>query len=222
MKLINNRFEQCFDFDKFFAYFLIVENSKEYLKVIEELYAENFSNEESDFVLSKNGEILNLSKNCLFLYNYFDLDINNKKIISEINSKILKVFESHDFVEDFSALNQLFININDKISNYFDLKLEYDDEITYDKFIKISGFKLSSESKFIERLLNYIKIYTELKKVKLVIFVGLSEFLSQEELMLFLKELEYLDLKCLLIESHQKYCFDFVGKIIIDKDLCEI
>lgn len=222
MKLINNRYQQHFDFENCFAWTLIVENSKEYLRVVEELYNECFLGEDSDFVLSNNSEILDLSKNCLFLYNYFDLDLNNKKIISEINSRVADVFKSKDFVDDFYKLNQLFISISDKVIDDFDFKLEYDDELSYDKLIKLAGFRIASESKFIERLMSYIKIYTNLKKTKIVVFVGLSEYLSLEELEIFLKELKYLELKCLFLEAHQKYNLDFVGRVIIDNDLCEI
>lgn len=222
MKLINNRYEQHFDFENSFAWALIVENSKEYLNVVEELYKECFSGYESDFVLSENSEILDLSKNCLMLHNYFDLDINNKKIINEINAKVADFFKEKDFIEDFYKLNQLFISINDKIIDDFDFKLEYDGELTYDRFIKLAGFKISQESEFAERIMSYIKIYTSLKKTRLIVFVGLSDFLSCDELKQFLKELNYLDLKCLLVESHQKYNFDFVKRVIIDDDLCEI
>lgn len=222
MKLVNNRYEEQFDFDNSFAWSLIVENSKEYLKVVEELYNECFLGEESEFVLSNNSEILDISKNCLFLHNYFDLDLNNKKIISEINSQVSDVFKSKDFIDDFYKLNSLFVSINDKIIDNFDFKLEYDSDLTYDKFIKLAGFKIASESRFVERLMSYIKIYTSLKKTKLVVFVGLSGYLSLDELMQFLKELNYLNLKCLLIESHQKYNLDFVKRVIIDDDLCEI
>lgn len=222
MKLINNRYQQHIDFDNCFAYFLIIENSKEYLKVVEELYNECFSNLESEFVLSENDKIVDISKKCLLLHNFFDLDLNNKKIINEINSRVENVFSENDFVEDFYKLNKLFIDINDKIVDCFDFNLEYDADLTYEKLIKLSSYKLATQTNFAERLMSYIKIYSSLKKAQIIIFVGLSEYLSQKELTSFLKQLEYLDLKCLLIEPYQKYKLDFVEKIIIDEDLCEI
>lgn len=222
MKLVNSRYNQHFDFNNYFAYYLIIENSKEFLKVVEELYGECFASVDSEFTLSENNEILSISKNSLLIYNYFDLDLNNKKITNEINSRISNIFSSQDFVEDFTKLNQLFININDKVVSNFDFELEYDADLTYDKLIKISNYKISEQSTFIDKLIGYIKIYTALKKTKLLVFVGLSDYLSQAELEVFLKELEYLELKCLLVESHQKYNLDFVGKILIDEDLCEL
>lgn len=222
MKLVNNRYQQQIEFNKFSTYYLIIENSQEYLKVIEEMYNEIENNIESDFVLSDNNEIVSLSKNCLFLHNYLDLDVNNKKIINEINNQVIKVISSKDFVEDFCRLNEIFININDKIIENFDFKVEYDSELSCEKLTKLANFKIASHSKFAERLMSYIKIYVALKNIKIVIFVGLSQFLSKEELNIFLKELEYLELKCLLIEPHEKYKLGYVGRIVIDEDLCEI
>lgn len=222
MKLVNNRYQQHMDFENHSVYFLILENSQEYSRVIEEIFNECNNSISSEFVLSENSEILSLQKNSLFVYNYLDLDINNKKIISEINSQVLGYISKQDFINEFCELNRLFININDKISDNFDFKIEYDSEISYDKFIKISNYKVSSESKLANKLLSYIKLYSSLKKTNLVIFVGLSLYLSEAELQTLLKELEYLELKCLLIEPYQKYKLKEAGYITIDNDLCEI
>lgn len=172
--------------------------------------------------MSDNGEMLNISKNSLLLHNYFDLDINNKKIINELNSQVLRYISSQGLDEDFYKLNELFIKINDKIIEGFDFKIDYDSEFSYEKLIKISNFKIQNEGKFVEKLISYIKIYTSLKKTKIIFFVGLSTYLSKDELEIFLKQLEYMELKSLLIEPFQKYNLKEVGKIIIDEDLCEI
>lgn len=222
MKLVNNRYQQQIDFDVYPAYFLIVENSQEYLKVVEEFCAECNGDEESQFVLSNNGEIMSIQKNCLLIHNYFDMDINNKKIINEINSRVLNYISKNDFMQDFCDLNRLFIGINDKIVDNFDFKLEYDSDFTYDKFVKLSNYKIESQSKFLDKLMSYIKIYCALKKTKLIVFVGLSLFLAKEELEIFIKELNYLELSCLFIEPCLKYNFENARRIIIDKDLCEI
>lgn len=222
MKLVNNRYQRHLDFDKYSSHFLIIENAKEYLKVVKEMYDEYVHGIESEFVLSDNGKIIDIAKNCLFLHEYFDLDINNKKIISEINSRVSHIFSNLDLAEDFYALNQIFININDKIVDNFDFKLDYDSEMSPDKLIKMANFRVSDQASFAEKLMNYIKIYSNLKKTKLVIFVGISQFLTQDELETFIKQLEYLELKCLLIEPYEKYTTKSAGKIIIDNDLCEI
>lgn len=222
MKLINNRYQQHMDFDECPSWFLVVENSHEYLKVVEELRSECAEGEESEFVFSDNSNILSMSKTCLLLYNYFDLDINNKKIVNEINSRVLDFVSKNDFVQDFCEVNKILININDKILENFDLDIEYDDDFSYDKFIKLSSYKISEQSKFVDKVMSYIKLYTKLKNTKLVVFIGLSMYLSKEEIQLFIKELNYLELKCLFVEPYQKYKIENSKIIIIDEDLCEI
>ena len=85
MKIINNRYKQVIDFDFFNNYVLAIENSYEYLKVLQEIFNETNGIENSDFVLSDNGETLKFSKAAIFIYDYLNLDINNRKIINEIN-----------------------------------------------------------------------------------------------------------------------------------------
>ena len=144
MKIINNRYKQVIDFDFFNNYVLAIENSNEYLKVLQEIFNETNGIENSDFVLSDNGETLKFSKAAIFIYDYLNLDINNRKIINEINAQVLELLKNHDNTEDFFKINQIFIDINDKLLNEFDFKLNYDSELTFEKFIKLSNYTPSS------------------------------------------------------------------------------
>lgn len=222
MKLINNRYKQTFDFNLFNNYVFAVENSNEYLKVLQEIFNETNGIENSDFVLSDYGETLKFSKAAIFIYDYLNLDINNRKIINEINAQVLELLKNHDNTEDFFKINQIFIEINDKLINEFDFKLNYDSELTSDKFIKLSNYHIDLEANLADRIVSYIKIYSCLKDIKLVIFTGLFEIFSKEEIDKIIKQIEYFDLKCLLIEPCMKYEFKSFGRIIIDEDLCEI
>ena len=96
MKLINNRYQQFFDFDKNPCNLLVVENSKEYFKVLKELHNEINGKEDSDFMLSDNGKTLRLSKVALFIYEFLDLDINNKKIANEICRRVAEILTEKD------------------------------------------------------------------------------------------------------------------------------
>lgn len=222
MKIINNRYKQVIDFDFFNNYVLAIENSNEYLKVLQEIFNETNGIENSEFVLSDNGETLKFSKAAIFIYDYLNLDINNRKIINEINAQVLELLKNHDNTEDFFKINQIFIDINDKLLNEFDFKLNYDSELTFEKFIKLSNYHIDLEANLADRIVSYIKIYSCLKDIKLVIFTGLFEIFSKEEVEKIVKQIEYFDLKCLLIEPYIKYDFKSFGRIVVDADLCEI
>ena len=147
MKLVYSDINKQFDFENSNCYLLVMENSKFFLQIVKELYDEMENNKESNFTLSHNHETLSLSKNALFLYNFLNIDFNNKKIVSEINSKVLKMLTQGDFSIEFNQINQNIIKINDDILQKFDFKIEYDDDFSFDKLIKFSSYKVSGDRK---------------------------------------------------------------------------
>lgn len=82
-------------------------------------------------------------------------------------------------------------------------------------------YKISVENDFVEKILAYIKIFSSLKPIKLVVFIGLAQFLAKEEINLLAKNIEYLGLGVLLVERNDCKLENF-QRILIDDDLCEI
>jgi len=63
-------------------------------------------------------------------------------------------------------------------------------------------------------------VFLKLKKIKIVIFVGLLSFLTNQELEELITQLKYMEIKVIFLDGidlNVKY-----PKIIIDNDLCEI
>lgn len=222
MILICNHFSQKFDFDELQNGLLVIENSNQYYQIVKELFEEFENGIDSSFLLSERGETLSLSKNALFLYDFINFQPNNKKVLNELSSQILTLVKNNDFVENFSKINENIIKINDEILSNFDFKIDYEDDFDAEKFIKFSNYRISVEGGLCEKICAYIKIYASLKKTKLVIFVGLMQFVSKDELEMIIKQVNYLDLDCLFIEPQLKYSLTNIKRIIIDKDLCEI
>lgn len=209
------------DFQTTNNYLLVVENAKEYRRVCLELFDEFNGKPNSEFVLSKDANIMQISKEMLLFCDYFSLDINNKKITNEINSRVCGYLQTYDFVEKLCQINKLILEINDDVLDNFDFKITYDEEFGVDKLLKVSNYRISESNDFLERILAYIKIYSSLKPIKLVTFLGLAQFLTKEEISLLAKDIEYLGLAVLLVERSDCKLDNF-QKILIDDDLCEI
>ncbi len=221
MKLINNRYSFKMDFDITNNYLFVIENAKEYRRVCFELFDEFNGVQNSDFVLSENANILAMTKNMLLFCDYFSLDINNKKNINEINNRIQEQLQTYDFAEKMCQINKLILEINDEILDNFDFKITYDEEFGTDKLIKISNYRISESNDFLEKIIAYIKIYSSLKPIKFVIFIGLMQFLTKDEIQTLAKNIEYLGLGLLLVERNDCKLENF-KRILIDNDLCEI
>ncbi len=221
MKLINNRYSFKMDFEITNNYLFVIENAKEYRRVCFELFDEFNGAQNSDFVLSENANILAMTKNMLLFCDYFSLDINNKKIINEINNRIQEQLQTYDFAEKMCQINKLILEINDEILDNFDFKITYDEEFGIDKLIKISNYRISESNDFLEKIIAYIKIYSSLKPIKFVVFIGLMQFLTKDEIQTLAKDIEYLGLGLLLVERNDCKLENF-KRILIDNDLCEI
>lgn len=222
MKLINNRYNFEIDFTNNQNHLLVIENSKEYLRVLQELYYEIEKGQESDFVLSDNLETLSICKNVVFLHNYIDLEINNKKILTEVNALILSKLKNIDIVEEISTINKCIFDINDKVLDDLDFEVSYNEDFTIDSLIKYCAYKICEENAMIEKIYSYVKIFSQLKKSKIVIFSGLMQILSMQELESLIKQINYIGLNCILIEPYEKYKLVNVSRMIVDEDLCEI
>ena len=76
---------------------------------------------------------------------------------------------------------------------------------------------------FLEKLICYINIFTELKNIKFFIFIGLKDILSDENLILLYQHCALQKVGLLLIESSKKRnLLPMERAIIITDDLCEI
>lgn len=220
MKLIHPHFSIQIDFDKNDCYSLVIENSREFYEKTSELFRQS-NGDDGNFVLSENIE-LDISKACLYIYDFYSDTLNNKKTITSINKKVIDILKSNDFVCEFNEINKLFININDSVLEQLDYNIEYADNLDYDTFVKFSSYKIKTDNSLLENLLSYIQIFVQNEGKILLIFVNLFSVLEKSEIELLIKQLRYMQLKVLLIDSHQKYKVDDIETIIIDDDLCII
>ena len=220
MKLVHINISRHIDFDINFCYSLIIENSTEFYRLTNELYQQT-NGEVGNFVLSDN-EILDISKNCLFFYDYYTNFLNSKKIQNILNNKITQIIQENDFYKEFSQINKILIDINDKIKENIDINIEYNQEFNSDSLIKSSNYKISQTNTLLENIINYIDFYVQNTKINTIIFVGAFTVFDQSTIEIFIKQLKYMQLNILFIDSYQKYKINNIETIIIDNDLCVI
>ncbi len=220
MKLVHINISRHIDFDINTCYSLIIENSTEFYKLTNELHNQT-NGEEGNFVLS-NENILDISKNCLFIYDYYSNLLNSKKVLNILNNKILQIIQENDFYKEFSEINKIMLDINDKVKTYLNTNIEYNQEFNYDNLIKISNYKIPQTNILIDNMINYIDFYIQNTKINTVVFVGAFSVFEQNDIELLKKQLKYMQLNVLFIDNYQKYKIKDIETIIIDNDLCVI
>ena len=105
MKIINKNWQRKIEIEDNIIYTLVFENKKYYQENIIELINQHKGNE-GRYILSNDNKEISFDKNSYIITDIFNIDINNKKVLSKIYSSLLK-----EIVEDISSYNELSTNI---------------------------------------------------------------------------------------------------------------
>lgn len=222
MKLVHPHLDRQFDFERCALQQLLVENQREFLDLTTQLYLQcTKNNEAGEWVLSHHNNLLNLEKEALYIYDYYNFDLNNKKVSSLLNSEVLKVLMQNDYLQEMTTLQSAFSILNDKVLAELDLPIACSHELVFEDVIKLSKYQIEEDLTLPTKILTYIDIFLQLKKIKLVIFINSSQVLMPETLQTLFKELQYKEIKVLCIDGVASK-IELAERTIIDMDLCTI
>ena len=224
MKIINKNWQRKIEIEDNIIYTLVFENKKYYRENIIELINQHKGNEGS-FILSNDNKEISFDKKSYIITDIFNIDINNKKVLSKIYSSLLK-----EIVEDISSYNELSTNIRvyfeKLIFNSF-LEIEQGEEIDMCSLLKLGDFKIHVEQDdILEKFVKFLKVLIELCGCKIIFVVGLHTVFTQDEIIEIYKEVCLNKINIINIEYQQfnnlstKNYRDIV--YIFDKDNCEI
>ena len=220
MKLSHPLLDSSIDFCNKKIWFLIIENNKVFYNFASHLFLMS-QGEVGDFSLSINNEIVNFAKFTLLLYDFLNFDFSSKKIKSILDNAVQDEMSKPEYILDLARINSQIILLNKKVASQIDLPLDFTEEINIDKIVKISEYYIQEEQSLLEKIVTYIDLFIKLKKIKIVIFVGLLSYISYEELKDLIVQLNYMQINVLFLEN-KDVCIKEYPKIIIDNDLCQI
>ena len=224
MKIINKNWQRKIEIEDNIIYTLVFENKKYYRENIIELINQHKGNEGS-FILSNDNKEISFDKNSYIITDIFNIDINNKKVLSKIYSSLLK-----EIVEDISSYNELSTNIRvyfEKLIFNSSLEIDQGEEIDMSSLLKLGDFKIHVENDdILEKSVKFLKVLSELCGYKIIFVVGLHTVFMQEEIIEIYKEvclnkiniinIEYQQFNNLSNENYKEIVY------IFDEDNCEI
>ena len=224
MKIINKNWQRKIEIEDNIIYTLVFENKKYYRENIIELINQHKGNKGS-YILSNDNKEISFDKNSYIITDIFNIDINNKKVLSKIYSSLLK-----EIVEDISSYNELSTNIRvyfEKLIFNSSLEIEQGEEIDMSSLLKLGDFKVYVENDdILEKFIKFLKVLTELCGCKIIFVVGLHTVFTQEEIIEIYKEvclnkiniinIEYQQFNNLSNENYKEIVY------IFDGDNCEI
>lgn len=224
MKIINREWHRQIELEENVIHTLVFENKLYYREIILELLKQH-KGLEGNFVLSEKNREIAFDKNSYFISDLFNIDINNKKILTKVYATLQKQVE-----EDIIEYNQL----TSVIKRYFErlifnnnLDLEQDEEIDVMVLLKLGDFKIHfEESNYLEKIIKHVKILTDLCGVKVVFLIGLHSIFNEEEIKKFYKEICLNKINIVNIETQQynnNSSEEYKEVVyIFDKENCEI
>ena len=224
MKIINKNWQRKIEIEDNIIYTLVFENKKYYRENIIELINQDKGNEGS-YILSNDNKEISFDKNSYIITDIFNIDINNKKVLTKIYSSLLK-----EIVEDISSYNELTTNIRvyfEKLIFNSSLEIEQGEEIDMSSLLKLGDFKIHVENDdILEKFLKFLKVLSELCSYKIIFVVGLHTVFTQDEIIEIYKEVclnkiniinvEYQQFRNLSNENYKEIVY------IFDGDNCEI
>ena len=222
MKLLHPEYPLEMIFEENYVQRLVIESPKIMAEFVLD-FKNQIAKKEGRWILSQDGKVLNISDVCEFIIDIFDVEINQRKSIGILYDALEKeINESELFIKWREILASIESVLNCAIDNMdYDICYQEMDIKQLFKSIDIQ-FKKDSDN-YVENLLQYMELMSEIRKIKIFILLNASSFLTVDELKYLYEQSFYKKYNLLLIDSQDIKIFSEVEqKIIIDKDACVI
>ncbi|AME09907.1 MULTISPECIES: type II-A CRISPR-associated protein Csn2 [Gemella] len=224
MKIVNREWQRSIELKENIINTIILENKQYFRECVRSLKLQH-QGDEGLFIFSDGLKEISLAKYSYLITDLFNLDINNKKILTKIYTELMKYA-----VENYIELNTIQTNLLNYYENLIhssSLELEYRDELDIMGMLKLADFKINLISNNdLEKLIKYLKVLVELCGIKVIFIVGLHIYYTENEIKQLYKELCINKIKIINIENQQYKnlsTVDYTEKVyIFDEENCEI
>lgn len=222
MNIKANYIEHTINFRKEEINVLEIENKKMFFRFVNDLYRlKNGEIVEELIFYDSNYEEINM-RSFQIITNYFDLELDSKKLLTDCNKLMLEKLDDND-INELSKIYKKVISKMSDILSKSELPLILENEFNPDIFFKIIKTTIKRENELLSNILNLIDIKRLLRNQQIIIFVNLKEYLSNQEIAELYKYAIYNEVSIILIDS-KSYgpCLKYENKLIIDENLDEI
>lgn len=220
MKLVDSKLNLSIEMSENVVNVLVVENKITLSYVIENIWKQ-CNGQEGDFVLSEN-KMIKIDKEMEVIINPFDLNFNNKKIISALYSNLSE--KANELIEEKAELNSKIINFLDKIilsESYAGIEFALD--FSWNDLFKMYNIKIDDNyNSLLNRMTEYIKLITNFCGIKVLCIINIKTYLSEQELSELYACANHNKIFLLLIEASESEKLFNEKIIIIDEDDCLI
>ncbi len=223
MRLLHQDFRFIFEFEENTRNLLIVECPHVFCKMVKELSSDDLA-EEVRFVLSENEVPVKKKDHLACVVNPLAVSLNERKLLGKLMDILKKEICSSELLMESNQVIALLENYAFNIMQNSDWELACSNKIDVSGLLKFLSIQFRDEQKsLIEKLIDYIKVTSDLLGINCFVFVHLLSYLTEYEMEKLFEYVHYYKVDVLLLESRQPEVMEkFTKVIIIDKDACEI
>lgn len=206
-------------FDKINVF--VVENNAKFYNYCKELKLQE-EGETGNFILFDDKKEYPISKNVKVIFDYFNLDLNEKKLQTTLFNSLSNICQG-EMLNEYSELITYIASFMEKLNSYSEFDIDFNEQIPLSAIFKVFGVCAKEDtSNLVSCLVNYMQFCTKLLGTKLFVFINLKTFLSDEDLQKLYKQTKLDEINILLLENTLRPKLDGEYITLIDNDLCEI
>ena len=221
LKLVNAQYGILLEFYENEAAVMVIESKPLRLSLVTELCRQCMG-EDGSFVLSEDNEILKINKTADILLNPFSIDCSQKKILTKLYQQIDEI-GNENYYEEKQRINSEIVALLDKVMLNLPYNISFKLETDLAELCRLYNVQLENSGEtLLERLMDYIKVMSQLCGYKLFVLLNFSQYFCEEEMKQLYKFAAYQKVFLLRIEyAVSLYNLEERG-CIIDEDGCII
>lgn len=176
----------------------------------------------NNLTYSEDNNIFDLNKYSLIIYNPFQIELNERKLVNAMYKTLEKTLTNDDNML-LNEIERISFTIFDNLLQNTDFSFEYDININTQSLFQAFNisFPKVEYNNYLELISTYFKLYSKFNKTKIIISFGLLSLLEKEEIVALEKELDYDNLVLIDISYNGNNKIN-EKDLYIDEDWCII
>lgn len=200
---------------------LTIENPKAYSEILSDLWNQK-EGMEGKLILSENEKVKKISKDVDIVFNPFDLDCNNKKVLTKLHQE-LKELTNENLLNESVEINKQILEYLEKVIDQAPYSLDYEVDFDVMNLLKIYDVRVDSLAEnLLEKIVEYIKVMNRICNIQIFIFVGLKQYLTVNELEQLYEFVFYEHISVIILEAVFVKTINGEKGWILDSDFCII
>lgn len=200
---------------------LSIENPRAYSAILNDIWNQT-KGLDGGFILSEGEKIYDMAKMMVCIFNPFDVDCNDKKILTKLYQE-LKEYALTNLIEENANINSAMVQHVDRIINGVPYALDYSVDFDVTNLLKMYGVSIQTSGEtLLENIVEYLKVMKQICRISCFVFVGLKYYLSETELKQLYETVFYEKISIIIVEPIHTKTLESEHCLIIDNDLCLI